>query len=116
MVKKTTNRDDARMLHYFWAAYDGQTIAPHSSWTLFGFQPGWNRVRGGTGQTHHVAFRAKDGEELRAWRDHLQALQLPVSQVLDRTFYQSITFQAPDGQPVEIATDGPGFAADGTAA
>ncbi|HEU4885755.1 MAG TPA: VOC family protein [Longimicrobium sp.] len=116
MVKKTINRDDAKMLHYFWAAYDGQTIAPHSSWTLFGFQPGWNRVRGGTGQTHHVAFRARDDEELRAWRDHLQSLQVPVSQVLDRTFYRSITFQAPDGQSVEIATDGPGFAADGTAA
>ena len=112
MVKKTTNRDDANMLHYFWAAYDGKSIAPHSSWTLFGFQPDWNRARGGIGQTHHVAFRAKDEEEQRAWREHLLSLGIQVSQVMDRTYFKSLYFSAPDGQLVEIATDGPGFAVD----
>ncbi|HEX2207105.1 MAG TPA: VOC family protein [Longimicrobium sp.] len=112
MVKKTTNRDDANMLHYFWAAYDGNSIAPHSSWTLFGFQPDWNRARGGIGQTHHVAFRARDEEEQRAWREHLLSLDVQVSQVMDRTYFKSLYFSAPDGQLVEIATDGPGFAVD----
>jgi glyoxalase family protein len=112
MVKKTTNRDDAKMLHYFWAGYDGKTIAPHSSWTLFGFQPDWNRARGGVGQTHHVAFRAKDDEEQRGWRDHLLSLDIAVSQVMDRTYFRSLYFNAPDGQLVEIATDGPGFSVD----
>jgi glyoxalase family protein len=112
MVKKTTNRDDAKMLHYFWAGYDGQTIAPHSSWTLFGFQPDWNQARGGTGQTHHIAFRAKDDEEQRAWRDHLLSLDIAVSQAMDRTYFRSLYFKAPDGQLVEIATDGPGFSVD----
>lgn len=112
MVKRTTNRDDARMLHYFWAGYDGQTIAPHSSWTLFGFQPDWNQARGGVGQTHHIAFRARDDEEQRAWREHLLSLDIAVSQVMDRTYFKSLYFNAPDGQLVEIATDGPGFSVD----
>jgi glyoxalase family protein len=112
MVKKTTNRDDAKMLHYFWAGYDGKTVAPHSSWTLFGFQPDWNQARGGVGQTHHIAFRAKDDEEQRAWREHLLSLDIAVSQVMDRTYFRSLYFKAPDGQLVEIATDGPGFSVD----
>jgi glyoxalase family protein len=112
MVKKTTNRDDPDMLHYFWAAYDGQTVAPHSSWTLFGFPPHWNKTRGGVGQTHHVAFRARDDEEQRAWLDHLRSLDIPVSRVLDRTYFRSLYFKAPDGLLVEIATDGPGFSVD----
>jgi glyoxalase family protein len=33
---------------------------------------------------------------------------------MDRTYFQSIYFQAPDGQLLEIATDGPGFAVDDT--
>jgi glyoxalase family protein len=112
MVKKTTNRDDPDMLHYFWAAYDGHTMAPHSSWTLFGFPPHWNKTRGGAGQTHHVAFRARDEEEQRAWLDHLRSLDIPVSRVLDRTYFESLYFKAPDGLLVEIATDGPGFSVD----
>ncbi|HEX6367949.1 MAG TPA: VOC family protein [Longimicrobium sp.] len=112
LIKKTINRDEAKMLHYFWAGYDGQTVAPHSSWTLFGFQPDWNRARGGVGQTHHVAFRARDDEEQRAWREHLLSLDIAVSQVMDRTYFKSLYFKAPDGQLVEIATDGPGFSVD----
>ena len=112
MVKKTTNRDDPDMLHYFWAAYDGQAVAPHSSWTLFGFPPHWNRTRAGVGQTHHVAFRARDDEEQRAWLDHLRSLDIAVSRVLDRTYFKSLYFKAPDGLLVEIATDGPGFSVD----
>jgi glyoxalase family protein len=112
MVKKTTNRDDPDMLHYFWAAYDGQTVAPHSSWTLFGFAPHWNKARGGVGQTHHVAFRARNDQEQGAWLDHLRSLDIPVSRVLDRTYFKSLYFKAPDGLLVEIATDGPGFSVD----
>jgi glyoxalase family protein len=112
MVKKTTNRDAPDMLHYFWAAYDGRTIAPHSSWTLFGYPPNGIRARGGVGQTHHVAFRAKDDGELGAWRDHLRSMDVDVSEVMERTYFRSIYFRAPDGQLLEIATDGPGFAVD----
>ena len=37
---------------------------------------------------------------------------LDVSPVMDRQYFKSIYFQAPDGQLLEIATDGPGFAVD----
>lgn len=112
MVKKTTNRDSPDMLHYFWAAHDGQTIAPHSSWTLFGYPPNGLPARGGVGQTHHVAFRAKDDDQLAAWLDHLRAMDVHTSEVMERTYFRSIYFRAPDGQLLEIATDGPGFAVD----
>lgn len=111
LVKKTTNRDDPDMLHYFWAAYDGRAIAPHSSWTLFGFPAHWNRARGGVGQTHHVAFRARDDEQLAAWLDHLRSMEVDASEVMDRGAYRAVRFRAPDGQLIEIATDGPGFGA-----
>ena len=31
---------------------------------------------------------------------------------MDRTYFRSIYFPAPDGQLLEIATDGPGFSVD----
>ena len=31
---------------------------------------------------------------------------------MDRIYFESIYFQAPDGLIIEIATDGPGFSAD----
>lgn len=112
LVKKTINQDDPDTPHWFWANYDGTRVLPGSSWTLFGWSPQAPRARGGIGQTHHVAFRAKDAEEQLAWREHLQSIGVEVSPVMDRTYFQSIYFQAPDGQLLEIATDGPGFAVE----
>lgn len=112
LIKKTINQDDPDTPHWFWANYDGTRVLPGSSWTLFGWSPRHPRARGGIGQTHHVAFRAKDTDEQLAWRDHLLALGLDVSPVMDRRYFTSIYFQAPDGQLLEIATDGPGFAVD----
>src|SRR5690606_5474392 len=70
------------------------------------------RARGGAGQTHHIAFRARNEEEQAEWREHLAGLGVPVTEVRDRTYFRSIYFPAPDGLPLEIATDGPGFAVD----
>ena len=64
------------------------------------------------GQTHHVAFRAKDDEDLRAWQDHLRGMGLRATEILDRSYFHSVYFQAPDGLILELATDGPGFAID----
>lgn len=112
LIKKTTNRDDSDTLHYFWGSYDGREVAPHSGFTLFGWPPSWKQARGGIGQTHHVAFRARNEEEQNAWRDHLLSLGVQASPVMDRTYFKSIYFRAPDGLLLEIATDGPGFALD----
>lgn len=112
LVKRTFNQDAPGMPHWFWARYDGQAVGPHSSFTLFGFPPNGKWARGGVGQTHHVAFRAKDDEQQLAWRDHLLSMGLNVSPVMDRDYFRSIYFRAPDGLLMEIATDGPGFAVD----
>lgn len=112
LVKKTINQDDPDTPHWFWANYDGARVLPASAWTLFGWSPRHPKARGGIGQAHHVAFRAKDGAEQLAWREHLLSMDLEVSPVLDRSYFQSIYFSAPDGQLLEIATDGPGFSSD----
>lgn len=112
LVKKTINQDDPDTPHWFWANYDGTRVLPGSSWTLFGWNPRSPHARPGVGQTHHVAFRTKSDEEQLAWRDHLMSIGLQVSPVMDRQYFKSIYFQAPDGQLLEIATDGPGFAVD----
>ena len=66
----------------------------------------------GAGSVHHIAFRAKDDEDLRAWRKEIAALGFNVSPVMDRTYFHSIYFREPGGVLFEIATDPPGFALD----
>ena len=113
VVKKTVNQDDGATPHWFWAHYDGQQVTPQSAYTLFEWRDARRpRAREGRGQTHHIAFRAADDAEQAAWRDHLLTRGIAVSPVMDRTYFQSIYFRAPDGQLLEIATDGPGFAFD----
>lgn len=108
-VKKTVNQDDPDTAHWLWANYDGTRVLPASSWTLFGWIPRHPKARPGIGQSQHVAFRAKDRDELRDWREHLLTLEVHVAPVQDQEHFSSIAFRAPDGQPLEIATDGPGF-------
>ncbi len=112
LVKRTLNQDDGKTEHWFWARYDGRTVAPLSTWTLFGWPGSTMRARPGAGQTHHVAFRARDDEAQTAWLDHLRSQGLQVTSVQDRSYFRSIYFRAPDGMLLEIATDGPGFAVD----
>ena len=112
LVKQTFNQDDGKTKHFFWAAYEDGVVEPNSSMTLFGWEGSDYMSRPGAGQTHHIAFRAVDRGQQDAWREHLVSLGLNVSPVLDRNYFESIYFRAPDGLLVEIATDGPGFAVD----
>jgi glyoxalase family protein len=112
LVKKTVNQDAPDIPHWFWASYDGESVAPHSAFTLFGFPANGKWAHGGVGQTHHVAFRAGSDEQQAEWRDHLLGLGVSVSPVMDRDYFRSIYFRMPDGLLLEIATDGPGFLVD----
>jgi glyoxalase family protein len=112
VVKKTFNQDDERTRHYFWARYDGKVVGPYSALTLFGWEGSRYVARPGAGQTHHIAFRAESSEQQAEWREHLLSLGIEVTPVMDRTYFESIYFHAPDGLLLEIATDGPGFAVD----
>jgi len=112
LVKKSVNQDDPDTPHWFWANYDGTRVAPMSDMTLFGWPKNAQRANEGVGQTHHVAFRARDEDHLAGWREHLLGQNIPVSEIRDRSYFKSIYFRSPDGLLHEIATDTPGFAVD----
>ncbi len=74
--------------------------------------PAAPRLRQSAGTIHHVAFRTEDGATQREALKTLAAAGVPASDVRDRDYFTSIYFREPGGVLFEIATDGPGFAAD----
>lgn len=75
-------------------------------------RPDLPRARQGSGGVHHVAYRTPNDETHRAWQQRIAATGLPVTEVIDRYYFESIYFREPGGVLFEIATDGPGFATD----
>ncbi len=69
-------------------------------------------ARLGAGGVHHIAFRVADDGEQRYWHERISRAGLRVSPLIDRFYFQSIYFRISNGILFEIATDGPGFAAD----
>lgn len=65
--------------------------------------------KNGRGIVHHVAFRAKDTDELAALRQQVQDMGLSPTEIIDRDFFQSVYFRSPGSVLFEIATDGPGY-------
>ena len=65
----------------------------------------------GAGGVHHVAFRIPDAD-YDAWAERLQQTRVASSGPVDRYYFRSLYFREPSGILFEIATDGPGFAAD----
>ncbi|HEX8600683.1 MAG TPA: ring-cleaving dioxygenase [Chloroflexia bacterium] len=66
----------------------------------------------GVGSVHHVAWRVPDDEaELEVRRQVIAAGGRP-TEVIDRFWFKSVYFREPGGVLFELATDGPGFAAD----
>lgn len=68
--------------------------------------------RAGIGGVHHVAFRVADAAAQQAWQERLTRAGLANSGIVDRFYFQSLYFREPGGILFELATDGPGFAAD----
>ncbi len=68
--------------------------------------------RGGRGIVHHVAFRAKDLEDLKTLREQVLNKGLNPTGVIDRHWFKSVYFREPSGVLFEIATDDPGYAVD----
>jgi len=67
----------------------------------------------GAGGVHHVAWKVKDREELEAWKAHLRRFGVGSSGPVDRHYFESLYFRIPGGILFELATEGPGFTADG---
>ncbi|MBI4625714.1 MAG: ring-cleaving dioxygenase, partial [Verrucomicrobia bacterium] len=75
-------------------------------------EPGAPPAGSGAGGVHHVAFRTPNIDEYKAWAERLVELGMPSSGPVDRYYFRSLYFREPNGILFEIATDGPGFAAD----
>ena len=66
----------------------------------------------GAGGVHHVAFRVPTFEEYDRWYERLNEMGVRSSGPVDRFYFRSLYFREPSGILFELATDGPGFAAD----
>lgn len=68
-------------------------------------------ARPGAGGVHHVAFMIPDAD-YGQWVDRLRRLGVRSSGPVDRYYFRSLYTREPGGILYEIATEGPGFAAD----
>lgn len=105
LVKRATNEDDPTARHF----YFGDAEASPGSLVSFMEYPQMEQGSVGVGVVHHFALRAGSLGELDAWREHLAAHGVQATDPINRTYYSSIYFRDPDGNIVEIATDGPGI-------
>jgi glyoxalase family protein len=74
--------------------------------------PGASRGAWGVGCVHHLAWRVDDDDHQRAVRTQVAAVGGRPTEVIDRFWFKSVYFREPGGVLFELATDGPGFAAD----
>jgi glyoxalase family protein len=75
-------------------------------------EPGLPAASSGAGGVHHVAFRTPTFEQYDQWAERLAHMGMRSSGPVDRFYFRSLYFREPNGILFEIATDGPGFAAD----
>jgi len=108
LVKKTVNFDDPGAYHLYFG-YDGGR--PGTILTFFEW-PGARRGGWGVGGVHHLALAVDDYDGLLRWKRRLADANVPSSGPIDRGYFTSLYFADPDGQILEIATRGPGYAID----
>lgn len=66
-------------------------------------------TKNGRGIVHHIAFRAKNEQELRQMRAEVIDFGLSPTDVIDRHVFKSVYFQSPGGVLFEMASDDPGY-------
>lgn len=66
----------------------------------------------GVGTVHHIAWRAEDDADHKAWQEHVASLGEQVTEIKDRQYFNAIYFREEGDILFEIATDPPGFAHD----
>ncbi|MBT1159265.1 alpha/beta fold hydrolase [Aminobacter anthyllidis] len=66
----------------------------------------------GTGTIDHIAFRAKDTNEVERVHGELASSNSTITNVHDRKYFYSLYVREPGGSLFELATDGPGMAVD----
>lgn len=108
LLKQSTNEDDPGARHF----YFGDPEASPGSIITFMEYPNMEEGNVGVGIVHHFALRTGSIAELDAWHAHLTAHGVQCTEPINRTYYSSIYFRDPDGNIIEIATDGPGLVID----
>ena len=66
----------------------------------------------GTGTVDHIAFRAKDMDELDETLKRLKSLNSSTTNAHDRKYFHSLYVREPGGVLIEMATDAPGMTID----
>lgn len=108
LLKQSTNEDDPGARHF----YFGDPEASPGSIITFMEYPNMEEGVVGVGIVHHFALRTGSIAELDAWCAHLTSHGIQCTEPINRTYYSSIYFRDPDGNIIEIATDGPGLVID----
>jgi glyoxalase family protein len=89
----------------------GYEARGESRGSFYAYDQARARGVGGAGTVHHVAW-SSPMEEHEAWRRRVLDAGATPTPVIDRFYFRSIYFREPSGVLFEIATIGPGFAAD----
>src|SRR4029079_13797419 len=100
-----------------------ERLGSENVWTRYGFKDAWGAVdlretrdlsRGawGVGAVHHLAWRVDDAAHQLAVSAQIEQAGSRPTSVIDRFWFKSVYFREPGGVLFELATDGPGFAAD----
>src|SRR5688572_6561528 len=108
LVKKTVNFDDPSAYHLYFGRERGR---PGTILTFFE----WAHARGGhwgVGGIHHLALGVSTPDAQLKWKRRLVDAGVAVNGPIDRGYFRSLYFADPDGQVLEIATAGPGYAID----
>ena len=108
LVKKTVNFDDPGAYHLYFGRGGGR---PGTILTFFEWAHA-RRGHWGVGGVHHLALGVATPEAQLKWKRRLTDAGVPVSGPIDRGYFRSLYFADPDGQVLEIATAGPGYAID----
>lgn len=122
---RLTVRDDSSTTEFLAEAFGFSYAATDGAWNRYtvGEGAGGQRIdirvdadapRGkwGVGAVHHVAFRIPDDEQELTVRSQIVEGGGQPSPVIDRFWFKSVYVREPSGALCEVATDGPGFAAD----
>ncbi|MFG1347309.1 ring-cleaving dioxygenase [Xanthobacter autotrophicus DSM 431] len=104
---RTYATEEGRAVHVFEMGEGGPAAEVHVR-----VEPCLDPAVQGAGAVHHVAFRVTSFDEYEEWARRLKELRIPNSGKVDRFYFRSLYFREPNGILFELATDGPGFAAD----
>ncbi len=98
LVRAGESEDDPGTRHFWFGDERGTPGTLLSFLEYPSMAAGW----AGAGSTHHLALAVSSPEEVDAWREHLTAHGVPVSDVFARGGLRSIYLRDPDTHILEI--------------